>query len=38
MGASFGPQEYSNKVTDRDKVQRLTAMSAAIWDLGTYIA
>ena len=38
MGASFGPQEYSNKVTDCDKVQTLTAMSAAIWDLGTYIA
>ena len=35
MGATFGPPEYSVKVTDRDKVQKLVAMATNIWDVGT---
>lgn len=35
MGATYGPLEYSVKVTDKDKVQKLISMAATVWDNGT---
>ena len=32
MGTTFGPPEYSVKVTDRDKVQRLVARATDTWN------